>query len=69
MNRNELLHRLAEGETVSVHDVDECIREEKERLTNEIIEWIYDKSSDGFISFDKGHSEVLMQELKSHLAH
>lgn len=68
MNRNTLLHRLAEGETVTVKDVDECIREEKENLTNEIIEWIYDKSSDGFISFHKCHSEVLMQELKSHLA-
>ena len=68
MNRNTLLHRLAEGETVTVKDVDECIREEKESLTNEIIEWIYDKSSDGSISFDKCHSEVLMQELKSHLA-
>ena len=68
MNRNTLLHRLAEGETVTVKDVDECIREEKESLINEIIEWIYDKSSDGFISFHKCHSEVLMQELKSHLA-
>lgn len=69
MNRNTLLHRLAEGETVSIHDVDECIREEKALVATRAIEWIYDKSSDGFISFDKCNSEVLMQELKSHLAH
>lgn len=46
MNRNTLLHRLAEGETVSIHDVDECIREEKALVAIRAIEWIYDKSSD-----------------------
>ena len=69
MNRNTLLHRLAEGETVTVKDVDECIREEKALVATRAIEWIYNKSSDGFISFDKYNSEGLMQERKSQLTH
>ena len=67
MNRNELLHRLAEGETVSVHDVDECIREEKALVATRAIEWIYDNYCDGRISFYNYSSEELKAELESYL--
>lgn len=51
MTRNELLHRMAEQETVTIADVDNCIREEKQRIIENVCKWINNELVETLDSF------------------